>query len=504
MKSVIELLERTVSVYGKRPAFGDENGTITFEELKEGAESVGSFLLDKMNGCVPVAFYLEKSTIAIRGMLGVVYAGGFYSIIDVRQPSVRAESVLSVLKPAVILTDKAHYEKALELNCSAECFCIEDILSFPANREELEKRVAFIQDTQPLYVNFTSGSTGIPKGVTVCHRSVLEFIEKFTTIFGIHSDDVIGNQAPFDFDVSVKDIYSALATGAKVQIIPRDYFSKPAMLMDYLADSDVTILIWAASAMCFVSIMNGFGHRVPQKVRKVMFSGEVLPIKHLNVWKTYLPDAEFVNLYGPTEITCNCTYYILHDTSYAETDILPIGKPFPNEKVFLLDEENNLVTEPGVQGEICVAGTALALGYYNDFERTNQVFVQNPLNTSYYERIYRTGDLGRYDSDGKLVYISRKDFQIKHLGHRIELGEIEAVTTARDGVSRVCCLYDNEKKRIIMFYTGEREKLDLMKDLRAVLPQFMLPNSIIRLDDMPINKNGKIDRNALKERGNQK
>lgn len=504
MKSVIELLEYTADLYPNRMAFGDENGDISFAAFKEGAQSVGSFLLNKIAPCTPVAFYLEKSTLAIRGMFGAVYAGGFYSIIDVRQPPARAESVLNILKPAVILTDKLHFDKAQALRYSAEVICIEDILDTPIKRAELAAVQNGLQDTQPLYVNFTSGSTGIPKGVTVCHRSVLEFILKFTKIFDITADDVLGNQAPFDFDVSVKDIFSALATGAKVQIIPRDYFSQPAKLMDYLADSGVSILIWASSAMCFVSIMNGFGHRVPETVRKVMFSGEVLPVKHLNVWRKYLPNAEYVNLYGPTEITCNCTYYILDKDFYDETAILPIGKAFPNEKVFLLDEENKQVTTAGVQGEICVGGTALALGYYNDRERTNQVFVQNPLNRAYYEQIYKTGDLGRYDEDGNLVYISRKDFQIKHLGHRIELGEIEAVTTARDGVSRVCCLYDDERKRILMFYTGEKEKIELLKELRTVLPPFMLPNSILRIDDMPLNKNGKIDRNKLKKMGEKK
>lgn len=504
MKSIIELLERTSASCSCRAAFGDDNGDITFVALRAGAQSIGSFLLEKIAPCSPVAFYLEKSTLAIRGMLGAVYAGGFYSIIDVRQPPARAERVLGILKPAVILTDKLHFDRAQALRYSADVICIEDILDTPIKEAELTAVQAMVQDTQPLYVNFTSGSTGIPKGVTVCHRSVLEFIEKFTQIFKITADDVLGNQAPFDFDVSVKDIFSALATGAKVQIIPRDYFSQPAKLMDYLADSGVTVLIWASSAMCFVSIMNGFGHRVPEKVRKVMFSGEVLPVKHLNVWRKYLPNAEYVNLYGPTEITCNCTYYVLHNAPYDETAILPIGKPFPNEKVFLLDEKNHLVNDVGVQGEICVSGTALALGYYSDSERTNQVFVQNPLNSVYYERIYRTGDLGRYDEEGNLVYVSRKDFQIKHLGHRIELGEIEAVTTARAGVSRVCCLYDDDRKRIIMFYTGETEKIELLKDLRTVLPPFMLPNSIIKITDMPLNKNGKIDRNKLKEMGEKK
>ena len=499
MASVLDLLEKTVSIYPDRPAFGDENGDITFAALRENAQCIGSYLLDKISIGNPVAFYLEKSITAICGMFGAVYAGGFYSILDVRQPVSRTESVLNILKPAIILTDKLNYEKACTIHYSVEVVCIEDIVRTPINYERLEIVRRQIVDIQPLYVNFTSGSTGLPKGVTVSHRSVLEFITKFSSVFEIRSDDVFGNQAPFDFDVSVKDIFTAIATGAKVQIIPRDYFSQPAKLMDYLVDKEVTILVWAVSALCFVSIMNGFEYRTPEKIRKVMFSGEVLPIKHLNVWRTHIPNAEYVNLYGPTEITCNCTYYILNSTSYEDTAILPIGKPFPNEKVFLLDEENHLVEQIEKQGEICVSGTALALGYYNDLERTQQVFVQNPLNTAYNELIYKTGDLGKYDKDGNLVYISRKDFQIKHLGHRIELGEIEAVTTAREGVSRVCCLYDNEKKRITMFYTGTREKLDLMKELRTVLPPFMLPNSIILLEEMPLNKNGKVDRNKLKE-----
>ena len=229
-----------------------------------------------------------------------------------------------------------------------------------------------------------------------------------------------------------------------------------------------------------------------------MFSGEVLPIKHYKIWKHHLPDAMFVNLYGPTEITCNCTYYVL-DREYADDEVIPMGKAFPNEKVFLLDENDNLVSEKGVQGEICVGGTALALGYYKDREKTNQVFVQNPLNTAYNEMIYRTGDLGKYNENGDLIYVSRKDFQIKHLGHRIELGEIEAITTAREGVTRSCCIYDADKQKLILFFTGTRDKKELMKELRTVLPMFMLPNVLVPVEEMPLNKNGKIDRKKLME-----
>lgn len=496
-KTVLELLEETQQRYPEKIAFGDDSSEITYSELLNKAQAIGTFLIDKIMPCSPVAFFLEKSTAAVCGMFGAVYVRGFYSFLDVRQPNSRIESILEILAPKVILTDRIHCEKIKCLNYNAEVFCIEDLLNNEIDKKRLEQIRKDAQDIDPLYVNFTSGSTGIPKGVTVCHRSVLEFIQYFVDIFHIDSDDVIGNQAPFDFDVSTKDIYSGLATGARVQIIPRSYFSAPIQLMDYLVEKQVTTLIWAVSAMCFVSIMNGFEYRNPTLIKKVLFSGEVLPVKHLNKWKKYLPDAMFVNLYGPTEITCNCTYYVLQ-REFDENEIIPIGKPFPNEKVFLLDDNNHLVTEPGVVGEICISGTTLALGYYKDQEKTNQFFVQNPLNSCYHEIIYRTGDLGKYNFENELIYVSRKDFQIKHLGQRIELGEIETAAIAMNGVTRTCCIYDGEKKKIILFYTGDEcSKKDVLSELKEVLPLYMLPNNVIQLEEMPMNKNGKIDRNEL-------
>lgn len=494
--NILDLLENSCKNYPNKPAFGDVDRDITFAELVDSAKGIGTALAEKINIAEPVAFYMDKSVPAVCGMFGVVYAGGFYSFLDVKQPQARTESVLQILEPKVIFTDEENFEKISSYSTKAEVLLLNDYLHKRSNEEKLAEIRKNFQDVNPLYVNFTSGSTGVPKGVVVCHRSVIEFISCFTAIFGIKETDIIGNQAPFDFDVSVKDIYSGLMTGAKVQIIPKKYFSMPTNLMDYLADKEVTTLIWAVSAMCFVSVMKGFDYRLPDKIHTVMFSGEVLPIKHYKIWKRFLPNAKFVNLYGPTEITCNCTYYVL-DREFDDADVIPMGKAFPNEKVFLLDENERLVVEKGVQGEICVGGTALALGYYKDREKTEKAFVQNPLNKAYNEMIYRTGDLGKYDENGDLVYVSRKDFQIKHLGHRIELGEIEALAMARRGVSRTCCIYDNEKQRLVLFYTGEREKIDLMKELRTVLPPFMLPNALVPVDEMPLNKNGKIDRNKL-------
>lgn len=510
--NILELLERSAERFPDRPAFGDPEKDITFRELVRKARAAGELLAADVPSESPVAFYLEKSVDAVTAMFGAVYAGGFYSFIDVRQPAARAQKVLDVLEPAVLITDEENAEKAEELSFGGRRILLKDLLEqagrtlsgqkepLPPLSPVLARIRSAMTDTAPLYVNFTSGSTGTPKGVAVCHRSVIEFIAHFAPLFQVTEEDIFGNQAPFDFDVSVKDIYSGLYTGAKVQIIPREYFSNPTQLMDYLCEKKTTILIWAVSAMCFVSIMNALDYRIPETVRAVGFSGEVMPIKQLNVWKKYLPDAMYVNLYGPTEITCNCTYYVLDPgKEYGLEEVIPAGTAFENEKVFLLDEENQEVDPSDLsgEGEICVGGTCVALGYYRDPERTAAAFVQNPLNDRYPERIYRTGDIGRYDADGNLVYVSRKDFQIKHLGHRIELGEVEADTMARDGVSRACCIYDVKKKRLILFYTGERDKKDLEKELREILPPFMVPNKTIRLEEMPLNKNGKIDRHAL-------
>lgn len=503
-KNVLEWLEASCNKNPDKVSFGDDKGDITFRELYEGSQICGTYFAQYINPKDPVVFYLEKSNLAIRGMFGAVYAGGFYSLIDTRQPADRIHKILDVLQPKIIVTDEQFHEQAEEIFSDYVLVRIEDVLASGKIDHELLDRIrekASAED--PVYVNFTSGSTGAPKGVTICHRSIIDFIPHFTEIFGINDKDIMGNQAPFDFDVSVKDIFSGIYTGAKVQIIPRSYFSNPTMLMDYLCDKEVTVLVWAVSAMCFVSIMNGFGYRVPGKIRMVMFSGEVMPIKQFNIWKKYLPDVKYVNLYGPTEITCNCTYYVLEDRQYEKDEVIPIGKPFPNENVFLLDEDNHLITKPGISGEICVAGDCLALGYYHNPERTNEVFVQNPLKEEK-GMIYRTGDLGEYREDGNLVYRSRKDFQIKHLGHRIELGEIESQVQGIDGADRACCIYDFNKKRIYLFYVGTIDKKDLQEALKEKVPPFMIPNKMIRIDEMPMTKNGKIDRNRLKELGDIK
>ena len=505
MKNVIEMLERSAAKYPDKVAFSDPGGQITFVELLTSSQKIASkFLSDRvLSGSErSVLFFMEKSVAALPVMFGGVYAGAFYCFVDIRQSDERAVSIIERVAPSVVVTDSANRERLERIIPKIRYMMVEDLTSSASlesmeiDEAALETEIATHTDQLPLYVNFTSGSTGQPKGVVVCHASVIDFIEVFTRTFGINESDVLANQAPFDFDVSVKDIYSGLYTGATVRLIPRSYFTNPTQLMDYLCDGDITVIIWAVTAMCFVSIMNGFDYRKPGSLRLVMFSGEVMPVKQLNKWKKHLSSATYVNLYGPTEITCNCTYHVI-DREYGLDENIPIGIPFDNEKVFLLDEEDKPVTDPNVEGEICVGGICLALGYYKDSDRTSEVFVQNPLNTAYSERIYRTGDLGKYDDKGLLYYTSRKDHQIKHMGQRIELSDIELTTMAVDGVSRACCIYDQKKKKIVLFYTGEIEKSVLSDVLKEKLPEFMVPGRTEHMESLPVNKNGKIDRKQL-------
>ena len=332
--------------------------------------------------------------------------------------------------------------------------------------------------------------------MVVSHRSVLDFILPFTELFRIGPDDVIGNQAPLDFDVSVKDIYSALYTGATLVLLPRRLFSQPSALMDALCMHRVTTLIWAVSALCLVSSFHGLDYRTPETVNKVLFSGEVMPPKHLKSWMEHLPHADFVNLYGPTEITCNCTYHrIESDRDY--TAGIPLGTAFPNERVFLLDEAGQEIHTPDQAGEICVSGAALALGYYNNPAQTQTAFMQHPGHSRYLQPIYRTGDLGRWSVAGELYFLGRKDFQIKHMGHRIELEEIERAVQEVDGVSRCCCVYDAQKERLHGFYTGAADKAAVRAALAQRLPVFMLPRTLEPLDSLPLTENGKTDRKRL-------
>lgn len=496
MTNILEYLERSAQLYPEKPALVDERQSITFAQALEDSRRVGSSPALSLAKGQPVAVYMEKSVKNLCAFWGIVYAGGFYVSFNTQLPTSRLQQMQAVLQAPFVITDEEHRAALEEVFPPHRILLYQDLVKSAVDRALLAQIRQRHVDTAPLYANFTSGSTGVPKAVVVGHRSTLDFIDHFCPIFSITQKDVIANQAPFDFDVSVKDIYSALATGATLVLVPRPLFSQPQQLLDFLCEHRATTLIWAVSALCLITTVHGLDYRTPETVNKVLFSGEVMPAKHLKIWMEHLPRAQFVNLYGPTEITCNCTYHII-DRERSYPDGIPMGQAFPNEDVFLLDGDDQLVTSPNVVGEVCVRGSALALGYYRNPDQTAAAFPNNPLNPCYPERIYRTGDLARYSTLGELHFCGRKDFQIKHMGHRIELEEIERAVSNLPGVHRCCCVFHSEKHRLYAFYQGELTSKELRLQLLPTLPPYMIPNVFRQVDQFPLNKNGKIDRTLL-------
>ena len=267
---------------------------------------------------------------------------------------------------------------------------------------------------------------------------------------------------------------------------------------NYLEEKQINYIDWVPSALCIVVNTGALENFRPSYLKKIMFCGEAMPTKQFNQWREKYPDAMFANIYGPTETTVDCTYYIV-DRDFADDEPLPIGYGCRNTDVFLLNGDR--LAAEGESGELCVRGRCLALGYYNNPEKTAEAFIQNPLNPYYPEKIYKTGDIAKYNERGEIVFLARKDHQIKHMGHRIELGEIETAVNSIEGIETGVCLYDEGTQRILLFYCGTEETTQayILKCLRDKVPKYMFPNLMLKLEKIPQTLNGKIDRLALKE-----
>jgi amino acid adenylation domain-containing protein len=498
--SILQWLEETAAKFPDKSAIIDEHGTITYQRYRALSLAIAREIIAMGDGArkQPVVVYLEKGKEVLVSFMGIAYSGCFYSPIDTEMPQSRVEKILEVLKPQIVITSNTLKSQFEGFNYQGEYLIYEDVEPNEDDADSVLKVTEQIIDTDLLYVLFTSGSTGIPKGVSICHRSVIDYIDWVTGTFEVTESDTFGNQAPFYFDNSILDIYSCLKTGATLNIIPKKLFFQPVPLLEYIRDNRINTIFWVPSALIVISKLKAFRNvDLTGILKRVLFCGEVMPNKQLNIWRKYLPDLTYANLYGPTEITDACTYYIV-DREFADDEPLPIGIPMKNTDIIVLNDEDRQVSGDEV-GELCVRGTSLAMGYYNNPEKTQAAFVQNPLNTAVPEIIYRTGDLVRYNEYGEIIYLSRKDFQIKHLGHRIELGEIETAVSSFEEVTLCCCLYDEKHQKIVLFVDVDLDRDNVRNRLLSMIPEYMIPGKVIYMDDMPINANGKIDRVKLKE-----
>ena len=502
-RNILEYLERTVKKYPDKLAFANESMGMTFQEVSDVSGSIGTCLLKKGYQREPVVIYMKKHPHMIAAFWGVVSSGCFYVPIDEEMPAFRISLIFQNLKPRVVICDETTVEHVKEFkDFSGEVLLYDEISREPADPERLSAVREQAIDTDPVYIVFTSGSTGVPKGVVACHRSVIDYVENLTEVLHITDESVLANQTPLYFDACLKELFSSLKCGATTYLTPKSLFMFPVRLVEFLNEYKINTVCWVVSALTMISSMKTFDKVVPKYLTTIAFGSEVFPIKQFRLWKAALPNARFINLYGPTEATgMSCYYEVNRD--FEEGEAIPIGRPFKNTEILLLDEDHN-IPKAGDPGEICIRGTALTLGYYKDFEKTDEVFVQNPLNQCYHELIYRTGDIGKLNEYGELVFISRKDYQIKHMGHRIELGEIEVHVNMVEGVRSACCIYNKEKEKIILFYTGEIETKELIVHIRETLPRYMIPNQVYALEEMPLTANGKIDRVTLKDMAQNK
>lgn len=495
MKNILEFLENTAPRLGDKTAFADESGSLSFDKLMHLARAGGSFLLGRGIYGQPVAVFMDKSPRTIAAFFAVIYAGCCYVPLEKGMPLHRLRMILQRLQPQAIICDDASAPVANDLGWDDKVVDSNELFAAEIDDEALAAIRRRQIDTDPAYIVFTSGSTGVPKGVTACHRSVIDYANSLCPVIGASEDSRFAMQVPLYVDACMKEILSVIKCGSTAFLMPQSLFMSPLRVLDFLNRYEINTICWVASALTLVSGLGAFEEGRPEHMKTVCFGSEVFPVKQLHLWQKACPEARFINLYGPTEAT-GMSFYFNVDRDFAEGEAIPVGRPFDNTDFFLLREDDTQAPA-GEPGEICIRGTALSLGYFDDPERTAAAFTQNPLNPHYPETVYRTGDIGRLNERGELVFISRKDSQIKNMGHRIELGEIESCACLCGGVESACCLFEKEKSKLYLYYMGTADEKSVQKHLRKELPRYMVPTKLYRMQTLPLLPNGKIDRKSL-------
>lgn len=498
--NILTYLEDSAQRWPDKIAIADDKNSVTFARWNKFSRSIGTAISQSSNKALrqPVLVFVDRRIEGLIGFLGVTQSGNFYVPIDCKMPDQRVKLISDVLNPVAAITVTVADEKTLDLiNFQGARLKYEDIISTPEDGCLLDSIRNQMIDTDPVYSIFTSGSTGVPKGVVIAQRGMVDLAEWLVNTFGFTAEDALGNQTPFYFDGSVKDICICLKSGATLNIIGKKYFTFPKLIVPFLNERKITAILWATSAIVLIGNSDILSIALPEHLRLVTFAGEAMPAKQLKVWMNKLPNVQFVNLYGPTEITVDCTYYVVN-REFSDDEFIPIGNACHNKGILVFNENNQLV-QVGEEGELCVRGTGVALGYYNNKEKTQEVFVQNPLHELYDDKIYRTGDIVKYNKLGEIEFVSRKDFQIKHKGNRIELGEIEVAINSIANITNAACVFDQANDKIILYYTTtDNEEMDIINMVKDKIPVYMFPEIIIHLRQMPYNMNGKIDRIELK------
>ena len=464
--SLIELFEETVGKYPEKTAVIDKDRTVSFVDLRGLALQTATTIVGLgIPQNRPVGVFLDKSIESVYADLGILYAGDFYMNLDIKTPAERIKNIIQLVEPAAIISTQAQIKSiAAVIPDSVKLILLDEIepTPYPSQRE---------------------GGLNSPT-------------------------DGMGNQNPLPwivFDIYSFELCMLMAKASTLVVLPAHLAAFPAKILEVLEKHQVNFLFWVPTIMVNIANMDLLSAFKLESLRTVWFAGEVFPTKQFNYWHHHLPQVTFANLYGPIEITLDCTYYIINK-EIPDEEPLPIGYPCHNTDILILDDDDKAVSEPGVEGELCVRGTSLAMGYYNNPEKTAAAFVQNPLNKAYPELIYRTGDIVCLNDEGLIIFKGRKDNIVKHMGYRTDLGEIEhVIINTLKLVKNGCIVYNQAEKQITLFYEAAEEipVPQFRMEIGKVLPKYMIPTVYHRLEQLQRNTNGKIDRLFYKKEVNK-
>jgi len=488
------------------------NEIIKYGELNAMANKVARFFLaldikEKEVICISG----EKTTETFAGIIACLKIGAAYSILDPYSPVERLKKILNTCLPKIVYCDEKFAQKIENINKKIT-FKIINYQSFEFQKKTKTYAAANLNETakvtgtNPAYIMFTSGSTGFPKGALMTHDNVLNFIKWSTTTYRITENDIFTNVNPLYFDNSVFDIYSSLFSGACIVPFEKETVTDPKLLVEKIDDFQCTCWFSVPSMLIFLTTMKALNKDNMKYIKRFIFGGEGYPKSKLRIlYDLYSDRAELYNVYGPTECTCICSSYKLSDDDFLELHgFPPLGDMIPNFSYLILDENNSKVAKNEV-GELCLLGPQVGRGYYNDSDRTRTQFVQNPFNRDYEDIMYKTGDLVRYNSDDNKIWImGRKDNQIKHMGYRIELEEIETALCCLDYISQAAVLHGNARglSQIIAVVSTKKiiEENIIRKDLKNIIPDYMVPTVFHFEGELPKNPNGKIDKKFLQSK----
>lgn len=509
-KNLIEYFINTSKRFPDKTAVVENEDKISFENLYKRTAILAKLLLAKTDILnKPVAVYLPKSIHCVTADLGIMFSGNAYLNLDIKSPLQRVSAILNLVEPEYLITTNSFKKNIESIYPEDKLIIIDDIdfnQAFDRDKElqDLYSRLENTSiDTDMSCIINTSGSTGVPKSVALNHRSFIDFIEISNDIFKFSDNEIIGSLSPVIFDIYSYELCMLMAHSSTIVVLPEHMAAFPIKILEVLEREKVSFIFWVPTIMVNIANMDLLKTIDLSSLKLVWFAGEVFPTKQFNYWYKSLSHTKFANLYGPIEITLDCTYYII-DREFSDHEPLPIGFPYRNTDVLIITDENKLA-EKGEEGELCVRGSSLALGYYNAPEKTAAVFVNNPLNKHYPETIYRTGDIVSVNEREEIIFKGRKDTLVKHQGYRIELGEIEHIVVNNlKLVKNACCVYNRQGKEIVLVYENDTEVEPniFRKEILNVLPKYMIPTSYKFLEEMPRNPNGKIDRALLNQQIN--